>query len=290
MSRSPSYPLADPEVGALDEIVDLQRYPQLTNPDGAAKLGASMGAELQKNGAGRLEGFLTADAVATLAAELRAALPYVRVSHDRRSAYAEAVNGGEPLPESDWIAGHVTRDMIPAYSVSHRLYVSPVFKRLIAAAVGSSQLFEYADPLAGLVATVLPPGGCYGWHYDTNPFVVTIGVEQAPSGGKFEYYPNLRRPGDENLAGLRDVLSGQHPNECDELISAPGDLTVFLGRYSLHRVSEVTGGYRITLVLSYADRPGVIGPVERTRRVYGRVTEAHLLAESGPLGADGLLR
>ena len=40
----------------------------------------------------------------------------------------------------------------------------------------------------------------------------------------------------------------------------------------------------------YADRPGVIGPLDRTRALYGRVTEAHLLAhEFGARAADGLI-
>ena len=47
---------------------------------------------------------------------------------------------------------------------------------------------------------------------------------------------------------------------------------------------------RHVAVLSYADRPGVIGPVDRTRAVYGRVTEAHLVAEQCKLdSADGLM-
>ena len=71
--------------------------------------------------------------------------------------------------------------------------------------------------------------------------------------------------------------------------AAPGDLQLFLGRYSLHQVTPVTGDrQRHTLVLSYAERPGVIGPIDRTRSVYGRVTEAHLVA-GGVDAADGLI-
>ena len=70
-----------------------------------------------------------------------------------------------------------------------------------------------------------------------------------------------------------------------------GDLQIFLGRYSLHRVTEVRGNTtRCVGVLGYANRPGVIGPFDRTRSVYGRVTEAHLLAaEFAPKSGDGLI-
>ena len=56
-------------------------------------------------------------------------------------------------------------------------------------------------------------------------------------------------------------------------------------------MTEVEGDRpRLTLVLSYATRPGVIGPLDRTRSVYGRVTEAHLLAaERRSHDGDGLI-
>lgn len=180
--------------------------------------------------------------------------------------------------------------MIPPFWCAHRLYVSSVFKAFIAACVGEVRVFEYADPLAGLVATVLPPGGQYPWHYDTNEFVVTIMTQKPQAGGAFEHRKDLRTPGDENLDGLGAVLNGEDNAVC-QIATEPGDLQLFLGRYSLHQVTEVDGEVaRHVLVFSYANRPGVIGPVDRTRSVYGRVTEAHLVAEESVCTAvDGLI-
>jgi hypothetical protein len=188
-------------------------------------------------------------------------------------------------------AAHVTRDMIPPDAVAHRLYVSPMFKRFAAACAGQSRVFEYADPLAGLVATVLPPTGTLPWHYDTNEFVLTIMVQAPEEGGRFEYVPALRRPGDENLPGLARVLEGRAEDEIRGADLVPGDLQIFRGRYTLHRVTPVKGrSSRIVVVFSYADRPGVIGPVDRTRAVSGRVTEAHLVAEEfARTPGDGLI-
>jgi len=138
----------------------------------------------------------------------------------------------------------------------------------------------------------VPDGGELSWHYDTNEFVVSLMTQQPDEGGLFEFCPDLRRPSDENVETLGRVLRG----EADELIHTralrPGDLQVFRGRYSLHRVTPVRGDReRHVVCLGYADRPGVIGPVDRTRAVYGRVTEAHLLAEGRATSAapDGLL-
>jgi hypothetical protein len=174
------------------------------------------------------------------------------------------------------------------------MYVSPALKRFIADCLGEKRVFEFADPLAGLIATVLEPGGVLPWHYDTNDFVVTLMIDRADRGGHFEYVPNLRQPGDENLAGLAEVLQTEnHPAKRRPQI-APGDLQIFRGRHSLHRVTEIgLGATRCVVVFGYAAQPGVISPLDRTRAVYGRVTEAHMLAEEarqdGLPAVDGLI-
>ena len=288
--------LADPETGELDDLVATERYP-IADPNAGAQLAAEVGAELRENGAVTLPGFLRPSAVESIARDLESAVPHVAIRRHEAGVYHRDALEAE-LPADDprcvrqtWFAGHVTRDMIPVYSPAHRLYVSPWFKQFIAGCVGQQRVFEYADPIAGLVATILPPGGQYPWHYDTNEFVVTIMIREPEAGGEFEYAQDLRRPGDENLDGLGRVLAGQADGDIKRSDVGEGDLQIFLGRYSLHRVTKVLGDQaRHVLVLSYADRPGVIGPLDRTRSVYGRVTEAHLVAaENAAAGPDGLV-
>ena len=287
--------LADPEGGELGDVVDLGRYP-IDRPGSASgqALAMAVQADLAAEGCAVLPRFLLPEAVRDVGHELAAALPHVPIRRQRSTVYhrpdveAEAV-GDDRLAELEWIAGHVTRDMIPPYALAHRLYVAPAFKRFVAACVGRDSVYEYADPLAGLVATVLPDGGRYPWHYDTNEFVLTIMITPPEAGGRFEYHPDLRTPGDENLDGLRRVVDGTDRSGVRSVATEPGDLQLFLGRYSLHRVTEVVGP-RLVLVLSYSDRPGVIGPVDRTRSVYGRVTEAHLVADRArAAGPDQLI-
>lgn len=283
--------LADPERGVLDDIVDTASFGLDEQAGTWERLGAAMAHQLHADGVAQVPGFLRPEAVEAIADELDRALPFIPVVHDRRSVYGRSAgDAGELGATSDWIAGHATRDMFPPQSPAHRLYVSPLFKRLIGACVGADHVFEYADPLAGLVATVLPPGGCYGWHYDTNEYVVTVAIREAERGGTFEFHRDLRGAGDENLDGLRRVVDDGDTSGRRSIGARPGDLQVFRGRYSLHRVTEVGGdANRLTLVLSYAQRPGLIGPADRTRRVYGRVTEAHLVASQLERGHDGLI-
>ena len=293
----PGATLADPEVGRIDDVVDLDRYPidQPASSPALQRLTGGVRAALDREGAALLPRFLRPSALATMATDIAKRAVHVPILNHRASVYASSRSEDRMDPDDPRhhelarVAGHVTRDMIPAYTDAHRLYVSAAFKRFVALAVGSERVFEYADPLAGLVATVLPPGGSYSWHYDTNEFVLTIVLQPADTGGAFEYHHDLRRPGEENLAGLRRVLDGTAPPP-RQIDSNPGDLCLFRGRYSLHRVTPVEGvRSRHALVLSYADRPGVIGPLERTRSVYGRVTEQHLLFAAGATGTDGLI-
>lgn len=290
--------MADPEIGLLDDLVDVGRYP-LDRPGSPAWIGLidRARAQLAATGSVNLDRFLTATALRSMADEVAAIAPHVPIREQTGSVYhrtdleAELADDDPRTARLLWHAGHVTRDMLPPFSSTQRLYVSAQFKAFIAAVVGQDRVFEYADPLAGLVATILPPGGRYPWHYDTNEYVVTIMLASPESGGVFEYHRNLRQPGNENLDGLAAVLAGRPRKPARAICNQPGDLQLFLGRYSLHQVTEVGGSNaRHVLVLSYAERPGVIGPVDRTRSVYGRVTEAHLLAEQQRLaGNDGLI-
>lgn len=296
--------LADPELGPIGDLVDLDRYP-IDRPDDPIchRLLADVRGQLTDDGCATLPGFLRPGARSALAAEVDAIAEHVPILHKEAGVYARtdlerALRADDPRRvRLHWHAGHVTRDMLPPFSAAQRLYVSPWFKAFVAAAVDRNRVFEYADPLAGLVATILPPGGCYPWHYDTNEYVVTIMLHRPTSGGRFEYHQDLRRPGDENLDGLGAVLAGNPAVAPKVLDPDPGDLQLFLGRYSLHRVTEVDGPRpRHVLVLSYAKEPGVIGPVDRTRSVYGRITEAHLLAQqiedaaTAEHAGDGLIR
>lgn len=290
--------LANPEAGDLSDVIDLDRYP-IDEPGSTAwdALLDRAHRQLADDGCLVLDGFLRHAALELAAEEIGAMATHAPIRQHSSTVYARK-DVEVSLPADDprvrpltWHAGHVTRDMIPPYSIAHRIYASSYFKTFIAACTHRKRVFEYADPLAGLVATVLPPTGAYPWHYDTNEYVATIMTRKPDAGGMFEYCPNLRRPGDENLGGLADVLSGEHPEMIRTVELEPGDLQLFLGRYSLHQVSTTSGRTdRHVMVFSYADRPGVIGPVDRTRAVYGRVTEAHLVAEAMAANSvDGLI-
>ncbi|MDZ7809597.1 MAG: hypothetical protein U5L11_04825 [Arhodomonas sp.] len=166
-------------------------------------------------------------------------------------------------------------DLIAQDTAVRRIYHNPDFQRFIAAALEEPELHEYADPLAGLVINVLRDGCQHPWHYDTNEFIVTMMTQKPERGGDFEYCPHIRSPEDENFQGVQRVLEGDR-NPVKTLSLEPGDLQIFDGRYSLHRVARVHGETeRHTVIFGYAREPGFIGRAERAQRIFGRMAPVH---------------
>ena len=57
----------------------------------------------------------------------------------------------------------------------------------------------------------------------------------------------------------------------------PGDLQLFKGRYSLHRVSPIQGTIRrYVAIFSYVEEPNMVGSPVRTKQLYGKVLPIHI--------------
>jgi hypothetical protein len=86
----------------------------------------------------------------------------------------------------------------------------------------------------------------------------------------------LRTPTQENYDLVARVLDGDTAL-VHSLRLEPGDLQIFTGRYSLHRVTPLVGPRsRYVAIFSYAEEPGMVGSPERTRQLYGRVLPIHV--------------
>lgn len=278
--------LADAERTDLSHLVDTARYPihDFTDPR-MADLIENVKTDLNSDGCAVLRGFMQPDALEKARQEGQQLTAKSYFSSRRVNAWFTQDDAS--LPETDprrifmeRTSGFVTRDLIPADMVIQQLYVSPAMKQLVAACLGETQVYEYADPFAGLVQNVLPPGTEQPWHYDTNEYIVTMMTQKPESGGEFQYCPNIRSPKGENYGDVGAIIRGEDQDTPKTLQLEPGDLQLFKGRYSLHRVTPVAGTYeRHTAIFAYSQEPGVVGRLERTRQLYGRVSEAHIEAE-----------
>ncbi|MFQ6392710.1 arpA protein [Nocardia sp. KC 131] len=282
--------------GVLDEIVDTTRY-SLEDPGGSnwRDAVAHARAELGEVGCTVLREFIRPELIETLCAQGDAIAPEAYYEVERVNAYNIPLDTELREDHPGRIVmergnAFVPRDRIPADALIHRLYISDEFQRFVADCFGLAQLHEFADPLAGLCLNVVAPGMSHPWHFDTNEFTVSMLTKPAEVGGVFEYCPNIRSTGAENLDDVREVLTGAGDRLIRRLDLRPGDLQLFRGRFSLHRVSPVRGAtQRHSAIFAYTDRPGVIGTVERTRQLFGRVLPEHLAAAAAAVRGDRLL-
>lgn len=182
----------------------------------------------------------------------------------------------------------VARDRIPAGHVIHRLYPDRGFRAFLAACVGAPELHELADPFAGLCLNVVTDGRSHPWHFDTNEIAISLLTRAPRAGGTFEYCPDIRSADAENTDDVARVLAGRGEDLVRRLDLREGDLQLFRGRYSLHRVTTVRGPVdRHTAIFSYSARPGVVGSAVRTRQLFGRVAPEH--TGTPAVRVDGLM-
>ncbi|MCH8550363.1 MAG: hypothetical protein LAT62_00410 [Natronospirillum sp.] len=271
----------------LTGLLDLERYPidKLDSDEGQA-LVRHCRKQLEDDGCVVLDQFVPTEALARLEAETERLSPDAHYNQTETNPY-----NGDPDPSlptnhpknrfADRTNGFVAGDRINSETIIRQVYESSDFQRFIAAVVELEEIHEYADPLAGLVVNVLREGCQHPWHYDTNEFIVTMMTRQSEGGGRFEYAPGIRSPEGENFSGVEKVLDGDH-SQVRKIDLQPGDLQIFFGRYSLHRVTPVSGAReRHTVIFAYAKEPGFIGRPERAKRIFGRMAPIHekLLAE-----------
>lgn len=276
---------------ALGDIVDLATYPidRRATPAYASQV-ERIRKNLRTDGCACLRDLIRPDRQEALKREVAAIAPYAHFSHGRITPY---FNEDEPdLPPDhprrrfgEFSNGFVAMDRFPTSGLCLSLYRNTDFMAFIADCLEEAELHPFDDPLAGVVSNIMPEGTSLPWHYDTNEYIVSLMTMQPDAGGTFEYCPDLRSPNDENYPGVQAVLDGDR-TPVRTLDLRPGDLQIFKGRFSMHRV--IPGrGERHTVLFGYARKPGFIGRVFRTRQVHGRVTQAHIDAEKTPR-EDGL--
>lgn len=186
--------------------------------------------------------------------------------------------------------GFVAGDQLPEVGCLKRIYRDPCFRTFIAMCLGLDMLHEYADPLGCLVVNVIRDAAEHPWHFDTGEFVVSTLVQTPEDGGEFEYCPNIRSPEQENFDRVGRVIRGEDRSEVRTLRLRAGDMQLFLGRYALHRVAPVKGRRpRLSVIFSYARRPGMIATAERSRLLFGRTADCHALDRSAAGRADTLI-
>ena len=85
---------------------------------------------------------------------------------------------------------------------------------------------------------------------------------------------------------VRKVINGDR-TRVRQLVLEPGDLQIFKGRFTLHRVTKVEGdNSRYLCIPSYVLDPWRVNTPEHSKAIYGKVLPIHL--ERNVARTDGL--
>jgi hypothetical protein len=276
----------------VSRVVDLERYPIHVDGEARRQLVADVQKDVRSVGCAVIKQFVKPEAIPALVAEGD------RVSHlghrnfNRTNPYFTQLPAD--LPDThplrrfyDRSNAFVPADNFGEDSIIRAMYEWSSFAPFIQEVLEEPSFYRYADPLADVVINLAEEGNGFPWHFDTNNYTVTLAIQNAEHGGEFEFSPNLRTPTDENYDGVGQVLDGDQ-TLIHTLHLEPGDLQIFKGRYSLHRVTPLSGPtMRYVAIFSFTEMEGVVGSPERTKQLYGRVLPIHL--ERAGMRGDALV-
>lgn len=257
--------------------INFDRYP-LEDPQALAGIVATCKAALDRDQYCSLPDFLTRDAILSSAAQVQTLKSQANPANSKRNCHLQQ-RGDSSLP-----ADHprnimnpakyrmLAADLLPEGTHLKTLYYWEAFQHMVAGIVGAQRLYPNEDPLQPINVICYGEGDQSAWHFDsTNAFTMTLMLQKAEKGGDFEMAPNTRQDAqNEDIDYMREVLTG--PSDRVKFVGREeGELTIFRGCNSLHRVSPVEGPRdRLMAVFVYETKPGVTGDPEVNMTVYGR--------------------
>lgn len=264
----------------LASLIDVERYPigQLGSAAYNAVV-ASACAELDSRNCAQLPDFIMPAALVEMQSEAAKLSPQATYTQAWLNPYfsdpPDDAGSDHPLRRFSLRRhGMVRGDRFSRQGAIWSVFQSPELCRFVADCLGYGELHPYADPYGCVNVNVQPPGCEFAWHFDHNDFTVSIGLKQPAAGGAFEYASDIRSEHSENYGAVQSVLDGDC-SQVHTLFLRPGDLQLFRGGYTLHRVTAPENEERHSLLLSYVKDPSHIATPEYAQRLWGEVHPLH---------------
>jgi len=277
----------------LESIIDLNKYPiHELNSSTIKRLIKRCKEELKHFSCCTIPGFVLTKSIKTMLSEVEKKLGEVYWSEEKINPYLNSKDEIS-LPKNNPKRifahrnnGYLNSDLFDKNSELKFLYERQELLNFVSACVGISPLYRWADPLACHAYNMMKPNGILPWHFDSCEFTLSILIQKPENGGVFEYCPNIREPGNENFDEIKKVLDGDR-KRVRQLKLEPGDLQIFKGRFTLHRVTKVEGKLsRYLAIPAYVLDPWRVNTPEHSRAVYGKVLPIHF--ERNIKRSDGL--
>ena len=165
------------------------------------------------------------------------------------STYNVYVSEDKNLPTATTTKGCIPDDLVSKNSILRKIYDSDLFREFICRLQGVKRLYPYADKLSSININYYDPGDSLEWHFDNADFAITLLLKKCEQGGVYEYVPNTPQK------SILDILGGKIKPQSADI--QEGDLMIFRGNKSLHRVTKVEKGERVLVTLNYNEKPGI---------------------------------
>ena len=278
----------------LGELIDLDRFPihDLTST-ARSDLVDETRQQMRSVGCFRIAQFVRPDVVERMRAEAESLHELTFWSTSDHNPYFSPDDDTFPAshPRRTFErreSGFINSDLLPVESPLRKIYDSDVMVHFVWQCLDVERpIYRWADPLGRNPYGVQEPGHSLPWHFDGNEFTVSIAAQRADAGGVFEYVPNIRRPDAEHYEHVAHILAGGRDG-VRQLELVPGDLQLFAGRYSMHRVTRIEGSTTRYIGLpSYVFDPFRVNRPFHSTSVYGRATDMHVERER--ILVDGLV-
>lgn len=141
------------------------------------------------------------------------------------------------------------------------------------------KLYPSTDPYGKYYANIFNEGDGLNWHFDRSEFSISLILQPAEEGGMFQFVPNSK----EVVEGWQEMPSDMNstPPLCTSIMMqepelASGDLYLFRGQNSLHRVSEIVKGKRINVILTFNSDPDGVLNKYTLKKFFGVEKSGHL--------------
>lgn len=262
----------------IEAIVDADAYPIFDSADPRRlALVERCRSELKANEYCSIPGFVSTPALQRMREEAERLQPEAYHNNSLRNCYLHR-QLDPSLPEEHArnrqdrsSVRMLAYDQIPADSPLKIFYHADCVRSLVAEIVNEGELFDNEDPHQPANYVCYREGDESSWHFDAdNSFTMTLMVQPAERGGDFEMTPNTRTAKNQNYDHVCELLNGNARQTVVSISRQPGELCIFRGCNSLHRVSPVRGNrLRIMGVFVYEFSPGIAGDPEVNATIYG---------------------
>tara|TARA_Y100000996_G_C22445847_1_gene611779 strand:- start:67 stop:912 length:846 start_codon:yes stop_codon:yes gene_type:complete len=279
-------------MASIKEIINLEKYP--INEINSAKYRELINYtrnQLNEDGCCLLSDFIKPDSIKRMKEEVDRNLGKIYFTNDKHNPYftKEDATLDEKHPKRIFSlrqSGYLNSDDLEKDSDLNKFYDLEEMIKFASDSLEVFPLYKWADPLGKNPYSVMHTEHYFPWHFDGNEFTLSVLIQKAEKGGLFEYVPDIRSKDNENFEEVAKVLKDDR-TRVKSLDLKPGDLQIFKGRFSMHRVTKIEGKTSRYIALPcYVKDPLKINKPEHSKQVYGKALPIHFKREN--IQGDGL--